>query len=271
MEHSKIKRIYKTVVEIIQSFSTVLSVILFFLTLKEMQRERNTAYAPDLVVDSIEMGMVWDERGNLYDDLDKGPYSLQCWDKDGFYYNTEPILQLYNIGLGNAKRITIEWDFGNDLLRFSELLNTCDGICTSIEEPDEYCLNYGFQINGSRDEVTYGIPIENNTVEYLIGSGQQYREIEFPQVYYNLLRETAIIKTDEKNSRYLDAQSIPPIHLLLSYYDIQGVYYSKRISIDITCNLLDGNPNSDGCCIYTLRSSKEEMNVNLPHTYLIKE
>lgn len=253
----------------IQTVISLVSTLLVLLTLFEMQQERNMAYAPDIVMDSVSAGMIWNERGRLFADVEESVYSLSQWEDEGAYINIQPKIKMCNIGAGVAKNVTIEWDTATDLPQFMKLLNQHDGVETWIEGPHGIVANYALVIKTPRDQQGVGMPYENSRFDFMLGSAQEQKVLEFPLVYYELMRELSIILIEGDDNDTLNLDNIPSIHLLIHYSDIQGKSYNKKIEISINYLLLYGSSGSEGCCVFNLTSTSEIISSPLLHNNIL--
>ena len=248
---------------------SIISTWLVLLTLFEMQQERNTAYAPDVVLETVTTGMVWDDRGVLFSREDyetDSAYTVGEWDDPAIFINTPPTIRIYNIGVGNAKNISIEWNIESDMVDFLDVLRNY-GIDGWIDPPrgieadktlrfdKEIAGNSGYGLSIDRD----GLPFDKIHFDYLLSSAQDSQSISLPGAYYWLMQIFSMLYIDIEESlpfdEYADEyarHTIPPIHLSISYSDIQGIVYKKSIEINASYSLLYGHPDSQGCCSFEL-------------------
>lgn len=258
------RRIITDVPLFINSLFSMVSILLVFFTLQEMKQERNIAYQPDLVLGTSSVGMIWDETGELISEDDQTVFSLDYYEDENTYNNTTAYLKLYNIGSGNAKNLTVEWDFKEDIPLFVDILNSNPNIEASIDPPNEIKENYSLCF---ANKAGYGFPCKNIKIDYLLNNAQHYEMIELPLVYETIYRLLSVHYANGENFGLLaDQWSIPPIHLLVSYSDVQGKFYSKRFEISMTYELFVPG-GAQGICLFTLSPEGDIMGVPLTHAY----
>ena len=244
---------------------SIISTWLVLLTLFEMQQERNTAYAPDVVLETVTTGMVWDDSGDLFSSESyetDSAYNVGEWDDPAIFINTPPVIRIYNIGVGNAKNISMEWDIESDMLNFLDVLHNY-GIDGRIEPPHDIVADKGLRFDKKiAGHFAYGLSIDENGLpfdkihfDYLLSSAQDSQSISLPSAYYWIMQIFSMLYIGIEGALPLDEyveHIVPPIHLSISYSDIQGIVYKKSIEINASYSLLYGHPGSQGCCSFEL-------------------
>lgn len=177
---------------------TLISVLGVFMTLKEMQVERNAAYAPDILINPVGVASNWSFLPE--DDYDPLTYSDENVD-----------LTVINAGVGIAEYVKFEWDESN-VERLAEELNK-----TSSELANSYTLNDYLQRN------RWFSDSEESSLTYILPDGQQEYLLRVPFQYLHIIRE--IVK--EQNSSILENNHFPELKLNVTYYDVQGIKFEK--------------------------------------------
>lgn len=209
------------------------------LTLFEMQAERNATFLPDISLSDTEIAISWDKNGLLNTSQETEDIISEI-SNENTNINKLPQIKIYNIGVGTAKNITLNWNHQRNIKQFMDILNTCDYINIS------YNQNV-IQITKPTSELGLMEP-DKSQIEFLLNSSKEYKTIIFPYSYFELIKETVINKS---------AQEVPPIYLSISYSDVQEKIYNKTIQINANISFSVKNSDGSGFCIFTLTSIKE--------------
>ena len=229
----------KAVIEIAIS---IISTILVLLTLFEMQADRNAAYRPDISFADAEVAIAWD--GELETENTE---ENQSWNLDSFFetydVNVTPQLMMYNIGVGTAKNIKLQWDHGSNVENFIEAFEPYDDISILLDDNMIYI---------ETDKSVIGQGVGNGyTTEFMLSSVEDYCTIQFPIAYSYLIRELL--------TRSLPSNQLPTLSLSVTYTDIQNKTYSKCINIYIQTISYISDAYGNGCCVYELHFTEEDL------------
>lgn len=219
-------------IEILTGFSTVVSAIIVVLTLYEMQVQRNNAYMPDIIFETVSVNVSWgdSEKLNDYDSIvgeatEVNPSSVH--------------IPVRNIGVGVAKKISftisdenfISWlSLFNKLNPESQYTYTKNGSMLSV-------FNGNTQISFNsdyRDEKTFLLP-----------NAEEIYEFTIPMQYTILLQK--IFST--RNAEPVD---IPDLEIWVSFEDVQGVTYDKAISLAIEDYFFTQDSDGNGMATYQI-------------------
>lgn len=228
---------------VIQIVVSIISTVLVLFTLFEMRAERNDAYRPDISLSNTELAISWDKNGlpsiskEAEDTLSKVIHADTA-------INAIPQIKVYNLGVGTAKNITLEWYNQKNMKNFINIFNSYDGINVFIDDNSVYI---------ETDSIKHRIwtPI-NSKIDFLLNSKQDFDTLPFPSPYYQLIKEMCI------RTR---TQDVPPLYLQISYSDVQGKIYNKTIQIHTSISFLVQDVDGSGFCVLNLNSVKEDVSM----------
>ena len=211
---NKLKKKIKELVWVFDVVGTLVALFAAFIslvTLFEMQEQRNNAYMPTIVFESIEV------ETELEDSEIKDIY-------DGIRFTTR------NIGVGVAKKITFEVDSSN-YIRWIELYNELNP-----EHPYFYEISNN-RLNVSRDGKAIGFSANyKNEKLFLLPNAEESYEFELPGQYKMLLHEIYTYS----NEWMIE---IPDIVIEVSYFDVQNVPYREKINLSVETMLFIHDEN----------------------------
>lgn len=236
----------------IQIAISAISTCLVLFTLFEMQAARNATYLPNIFISNTEVAISWDKDGRPY----IGEEDLETISKmidEHTIINKLPQMKAYNIGVGTAKDITFKWDTSNNIQQLANVLNACDNVNVIFD---------GSFVNIKVPLIEQGMwasdSSQNDQIGFLLNSSQESATLSFPLPYYELIRQICI-RADEKR--------IPPLHLQISFSDIQSRTYTQFLQINSTISLLLQNPDGSGFCVFNLISAKESKAMDLMNIF----
>lgn len=220
---SKTKKTKDEIVWIFDILGTVVALIaaiISLVTLFEMKIQRNNAYMPTIVFESVEVetDLSFSEQANIY---------------DGIRFSTR------NIGVGVAKKITYEVDSSN-YIRWIELYNELNPDNQYLYEIDNNMLNI------SRDGILMGFSANyKNEKLFLLPNAEETYEFTLPGQYRMLLHE--IYKYS--NVGVID---IPDIEIKVSYFDVQGVLYEEIVHLSVETIFFMSNGEDEKSVTYQI-------------------
>ena len=216
----------KTIKEIVWVFDAVGTVVALFaavvslVTLVEMKIQRNNAYMPTIVFESVEVET---------DLNDSKPKNMN----DGIRFTTR------NIGVGVAKKITFEVDSSN-YIRWLELYNELNP-----EHPYLYEIN-NKMLNVSRDGNAIGFSANyKNEKLFLLPNAEESYEFILPVQYKMLLHEIYTYSN-------VGMLEIPDIEIEVSYFDVQNVLYKETIHLSVETIFFMNNGENEKSVIYQI-------------------
>lgn len=227
----------------IQVAISLISTCLVLFTLFEMQAARNATYLPNISISNTEVAIAWDKNGLPYDISEEDIETISKIIDEKTILNSLPTMKVYNIGVGTAKDITFEWDTSNNIRQFANILNACDDIDVIFD---------GSFINIKTPSIEQSMwapdSSQNDQIDFLLNSTKESATLSFPFPYYKLIREI-YIRTD--------AKKVPPLHLRISFSDVQSKAYTQSLQINSTISFLLQKPDGSGFCVFNLTSMKE--------------
>jgi hypothetical protein len=204
-----------------------ITVILVFLTLREMEKQRKASQKPELIIPNMFIIGYPDENCNLYI---ASYWSNKEVKKERTEIYEHPNVTIYNIGAGAAKEINFSWNF--------DVQNTVKSI-------QDYCYS---------NSIPVVIRIQNNYLEIGIEGGfdainldssfkysylmptsvtSQGLNSEIPIYFLELISFLIFISMQKHGFEFGDFE-FPSLFCELSYTDIGGVRYIKKF--DVTFN-----------------------------------
>ena len=220
-----------SILQLIVNFATLLTLIIYLLTLIEMRKQRFASTQPDIVIESFQFFFL---SLNLNSDnkLHGCPYIWRTnrinldLNREHHYINPACQIDLLNIGIGTAKNISYQWDF--DIEYYMSLFASYN---TSIECTfnNDYFGQMMFFTQNSLTQVP-GIHDTNNQFTHLSPSNKY--KITFCEVYTYIFSSYLyfIAQTDWANNiNILEViEKLPPLILTLKYSDLSGKIYTKK-------------------------------------------
>lgn len=218
--------------EILTGFATVISAIIVLLTLREMQIQRNNAYMPEIIFETVSAPFSWgtpqnlDVYGSLIDDeTELNPSSIK--------------IPVRNIGVGVAKKISITITDDN-YISWLSLFNKLN--------PEN---QYTYTRNGSMLTISNGTTQIVFNADYqiektfLLPNAEEIYEVVIPIQYTKLLQEISSIRSTT-------LVKIPSLEVNVSFEDVQGIAYNKKISLNIESYFLTSDSDGNGMAIYQI-------------------
>lgn len=218
----KIKTLFSVsdIIQIVIACCTFLSFVGVLLTLGEMQKERNAAYKPTILMNAVDFEISWDTNGeeewvSSLPDESNSSYEV---DAEGnvagtislpvniFPHNGLESFTVVNVGVGAAKDVYFEWD-KNNIPYLCNYLAECDpsksDFCT-VEKSATFSLGDGIVVTDIDDDVR---------LMYMLPDATETYTLPLPTAYSILIHE--IMKCTA-------LQETPHIVLYAEYSDIQG-------------------------------------------------
>lgn len=209
---------------------SILSVILIYSTLKEMQTQRDYAYRPEIVFETKQVDIEWGDKNALKNPLiqsnsEVNPSSIS--------------LNTYNIGVGAAKNLRFSLDY-TSFVRLIKYLKDVDA-----RNSYEYSIQdntFDITINGKKN-FSFSCNYEVDKL-YLLPNAEESFVFNIPVQYTKLIEK--IFEVHDK------ALAIPDIKLNLEYTDVQGKNYTKQILLMIKPAIISSDKCGSGCASYNV-------------------
>jgi len=205
------------------SVSAVMSFLAFvgvLLTLFEMKKERSLSYKPIIVI--------YNERISVKNDNNGRPL---IWDNDlyksdtfeyPFYY-----LRLENIGLSNARDISITWEFDIEKIESDFRKYSLDKKYNLFAGHHNEELIYRYK--------DFGFFVSKKIIEPLqFLKCNEKAFISFPIALFSYFSFLSVLKCIDENDKQIVVKEYLPIKLNISYKDISSKTYETIMNIRIS-------------------------------------
>lgn len=229
------QREFKVYIEI---FVAIVSVLLVWFTLFEMQVERNNAYKPDIFFNDALLILTWDSEGTAVeiDDVDVWDY----YKESAEFINTVPMVKFENIGMGTAKYLRIQWDQIKNMKTLTDYLYAINN-----EADFTYRIDKSFLQTESNGVIMQSSSKPLLEVAYMKNESEGQR-IMLPFEYYDCLRH--ICYNYREGGLF-----VPGIDIISTYQDIQGKEYKNIKTLQFKLETLSYSPEGSGWAVFTLR------------------
>ena len=233
---------WKATLEAFVAVSAIISMLLVYFTLREMQIARDNAYAPCLIIEDSKVNIRWDgsEAASQTKD-EKNPYM-----SDGETENPLFVpFHVKNIGVGIAKNVHIEINVEKTMSGWVDLLNkelvNKPGVYTYTLKNDSGVLYFdnGSQPMGSNPEMV-------GEKLYLMANAADDLQCAFSPLMALCIKEFIV-------NGQSDLLSDNPIRVYISYQDVQGKNLSTELFLYVDMNFLTLAPDGSGYATYTIR------------------
>ena len=191
--------------DVLGTLVALVAAVISLVTLFEMKIQRNNAYMPTIVFESVEVKT-----------------DLTNSEQEGIYNGIK--LSTRNIGVGVAKKITFELDSSN-YIRWLKLYNDLNP-----ENPYHYEMNHGVvTISMGGKVVNFAADYKSEKL-FLLPNAEESYEFMLPAHYKILLHE--IYKN--ANTGLID---IPDLEIKVAYSDVQNVMYEETVRLSVNTML----------------------------------
>lgn len=220
------------IIQIFIAFFSFLSFLGVIWTLHEMQKDRNAAYKPTILMNATDYKISWNASGeeewvsSLPNELNSsyevnadgsitgtGSFSVSVFPENGF-----ESFAVVNIGVGAAKDVYFEWD-DNNISYLCKYLAECD------PAKSNFCI-YGKSATFSFDKRIVVTDIDRSVrLMYMLPEATEEYTLPLPTAYTILIHEIM---------KYPALPEPPHIILYAEYSDVQGK--SNRDIFYVTIN-----------------------------------
>lgn len=240
---------YGDCINALMAVLTLLSVILAFCTVRQMQKDREMAYMPSILINPTEYSFSWDKDGHeTWYDLEKGNVETDYADDGTINASFSIPMKLFadthletfsivNTGVGTARDISLTWVKDNTQRLFEYLVE-------HNPEKEHFC-QIGKSVSFEYEEGLVITELETDSLLlYALPNAAETYTIPLPAQYTILIHE--IIKCNKHGD------NLPNIFLQMSYFDISGNKKEFLINIRIKKLLFEEDVNGAGCATYQL-------------------
>lgn len=224
-------------VSIVEKIVSIISVLLVFFTLREMQIERDHSYLPDICFQKTSFALTWDKNGLI------SPESEEKWLLKGFEQldilgilpNEIPRIELVNIGIGTAKSIHVEWKHKDNMKALSEYLYEFNQEADFSYHFDANCLNF------YSDKSVFRVPAKPFLDVAYMKTEPQGDYLWFPEEYWTCIQQICRNYMPKQNGLVL-----PNLEVMISFKDIQGKEYQIKKKLKLEVEMLVLDPSGSG-------------------------
>lgn len=230
------------IMQIIMAFLTFVSCIGVALTLVEMQKDRNAAYKPTILMNAVSYQISWDANGEeeWVSQLPNTANSSYEVDEDGVITGTITVpvsvfpnngleqFSVVNIGVGAAKSVCFEWD-QNNISYLCDYLAECDPSKSDFCSFDQSAA-FSFGERLVITDIDSGVRLM-----YMLPNAEETYILPLPTAYSILIHEIM---------KYPALPESLYIALYAEYSDIQGK--SARDIFYVTINRTHYESKEDG-------------------------
>ena len=208
------------IIQIIIAILTLFSCITVILTLSEMQKDRNAAYKPTILMNAVNYQISWDTNSEeeWVSQLPNTSSSSYEVDEDGILTGTLTVpvsifpnnglehFSVVNIGVGTAKDVRFEWD-QNNMSYLCNYLAECDSSKSDFCSFDQSAaFSFGKRIVVTDMDSSIGLM-------YMLSDATETYSLPLPTAYSILIHEIM---------KYPTLSEPPHIVLYVEYSDVQG-------------------------------------------------
>lgn len=226
------------IITTISAAATLAAAFIYYYTLKELKKQRQNTYKPQLFIDTsfftvqgvknddLLMPLKWSDEPikkhtivNFKNENSISKYPLKC----------------YNVGFGTATNVNINFSFDiNKLIKEIETLqfNLDNSLKVQIEKKETFIW---FKCDNKKLPFTNkGISINNNQTDYIsyllpISINKEAVSINLPSYFLELLNLYVFYFFENKN--YEREIQIPELLIKLNYKDIAGDLYKQKLKL----------------------------------------
>lgn len=229
----------------LSNVSVFITTLIILFTLLEMQKQRVSSYKPQIIISNTSAIINFPEESNplffewINEDIDFT--DLKIFERYfSANFRDEPLIKLYNIGMGSAKKISIKWDvdyffFQNSIRYYADLRNY------------ERIIEYSEGAIGFMDKTTnefWGVTacLNEGCLDFIlpVNIDREPTKIRFPAGFNDVFPILFQYQCHEFNKPDSDSifsfEKLPPLTLTLSYYDIGDNFYTNQYQIKVHSN-----------------------------------
>ena len=246
-------KIQLSISDIIQITVVIISLCSFIgviCTLREMQKDRDAAYRPTILMNPEEYQISWNssKEEEWLSSLPDEPHNTYEINEDGSVSGTGSIpmnifpenelegFTVVNVGVGVSKDIHFKWDDSN-IENLSEYLSKCD------PTKSEFCTSNKSVAFSFEDRVVITDIDRDTKLMYMLADASETYTIPLPMAYSILIHE--IMKTNM-------LEELPYIILSAEYTDIQGKAIKDYFYVTIQRTFYQTNEDGSGSATYQL-------------------
>jgi len=253
------------IITIITAFCTVSSLIVIYLTLREMKTQRFKVFEPYIFPVTTEFAIRDDDSSNVLH-LEW----LTGETNDSILSKVSPYFSLKNIGQGVAKEINIEIHFDIKFEKYFDLLksdlkqhnsdininvsDTSSWVELRKQEEIVYACNFPYEFN-KKYKFDYLLPIRDNI---------EYSKIDVPNCIQEMISLTLLLynfdrqRFNNKNDVFKRLFSFFRVEINLDYKDNLNKQYSDRFKMTLEIPSIRFDSRNGGM-LYTIKFMRQNM------------
>jgi len=210
-------------ITLLASVTAFLTALATLLTIREMKRQRKSAYKPDLLLRPTSFRVSPNDLPN------QRPVIVTTGTASQGRSRTSILLQLYNAGFGPAKYIEVNWQFDcADFVRHLAGLPGPAGI--TVDNHKKGFLNITF--DGERPARIFHNLATQRSTSINILPPQAEESLVVPPAYTDLLAGYVLtLSRSLSNQLQPDALSLPQFLVTVRYKDLEGDQHVKTFNV----------------------------------------
>jgi len=220
-------------VQIVGIVINVIGMLILFLTLWEMIKQRQSSYKPDVYLENTTAYHL------LYvEEINDFAWSRTNTLKKEELYKNDVFINVFNLGLGPAKCLKI--NIHTDITHFLSVFDKLNAKSVKVKILDDHFVHIDRDIPLITENMTYNI--EENVL--ISSNNMQGIQIPLPryykELYSNIIYEFVNSPEKRQNKMNHELGTIPPLIADIKYTDIGKHNYSKRIKISVQSYVING-------------------------------
>jgi len=224
-------------ISLIAPLMTFFAVIIAYLTLKEMQKQRENSYKPDIIITMPTFYMYPYLNGDVHLPLLWtliNPSGKKESNKNKIFANG------YNIGLGPAKQVYLVWNFDKDTF-LQEIKEKNKDNILNIEITKNQLI---VELSATKKFRLVIKNITKNKIDYILPSKVKTEptKLDIPESYLNLVSILLFLENFKKINKDIN---FPPLKMNLTYIDIGKTPLQKEFIFNFKISSLGRNLYGD--------------------------
>ncbi len=226
------------IISILGQLATWVTVVLVYLTVREMAKQRKAAQKPELIIPDVSISGYSTEQDEIFIASHWNNKELK---NEGIAVGRFPKIAIYNIGAGAAKEINIKWEFDmQDTIKSIQDYCYRNSIPVVVRSQDNF-LQVEFKGRESFISISASSNLEH---AYLMPASvtAQGLESDLPLTFLELISILIFLRFHQSNKKSSKDKvvfpvveeanlEIPSLYCELSYADVGGEKYMKKFDV----------------------------------------
>lgn len=243
---------YKPLIEIIANFVTLFAIIIAFYTLREIKKQRESIYKPELFLDTfcfltLNNPFLLEHSLNSYRTTKYNERNKNSSGKE--YINVH--YKLENLGFGFAKSIECKWEFDYQKA-FEELVKIMPKEYKFEKSLDNYLLLNELDLSYIKSFRPSDLEIKRIDFIQPSVNGKSTKKLVMPSIIvdsylYFLLFKYNLTKKTGVNFDFENFKSMPKIKIKIKYKDLLNKTHYKILNVNIesACSQINDDNSLD--------------------------